>query len=356
MGDTSLQVVVPALGIVQGVEGLVQRAEPPKAVDGGGDEAAGAGDGMVATELPPHAAAKTLVLDVLRLQLGNGGGVVRDHLADCGVVAVRRDQGRIVDLLRARLREHLVVPDAVLPRAFAGASVGRARAGGVLKRAAVQWHAQHNLVVRDAASHVGLDGRVRTERRRRRVGGGRVDVGGVARGGAPGAGKVVGHQVPEVEVPIHLRHEQLAVVGRPGGHGDREEEAVSADPGSVRIELAARLFEEENEVLRLGVVLRIFPINVYGKSHQYCWHAVSTFPHTDAIEAEILQELNSAGGKSRATLRGGSGAGKVGGIGPAANREQRLELSVSLLEKVELLDAAISVGARRQRLAGLGMV
>ena len=77
-----------------------------------------------------------------------------------------------------------------------------------------------------------------------------------------------------------------------------------------------------------------------------CIHVVFACPsHTNAIEAEILQEPDGAGGKSRATMRGGGGPGKVGGIGPAANREQRLELSVPLLEKVELLNTAVGVGA-----------
>lgn len=44
--------------------------------------------------------------------------------------------------------------------------------------------------------------------------------------------------------------------------------------------------------------------------------------------------------------RGGSRGGEVGGVGPATDGEEDLELAVSLLEEEELLDAAVDIGPR----------
>lgn len=65
----------------------------------------------------------------------------------------------------------------------------------------------------------------------------------------------------------------------------------------------------------------------------------------DAVKAEVFEKGYRGAGKVLAAGGGGGGLGKVGGVGPAADGEEGLELAVFLLEEEELLDATVDVGA-----------
>lgn len=77
----------------------------------------------------------------------------------------------------------------------------------------------------------------------------------------------------------------------------------------------------------LGAVLRILPVNV------------------ETVETEVGDEINCCAGKGLAPVRRRGRLREVGGICPAANGEEGLEVPVPLLEEEELLDAAVHVCA-----------
>ena len=112
---------------------------------------------------------------------------------------------------------YLVIPDAVLPAACANAVEGRTRTIGVLERTAVQRHTHDDLVrghsMADVILHssIGAEGSclwplLRWE-----------NVGLVACNLVPRSGVIVGHQVPEVKVTVHLLERQVGEVCRSGG-------------------------------------------------------------------------------------------------------------------------------------------
>ena len=63
------------------------------------------------------------------------------------------------------------------------------------------------------------------------------------------------------------------------------------------------------------------------------------------VETEVLEDLDCAARKLGTTLGCRCGLRKVGGVGPAANRQQDLQLAVALFQEVELLCAAVDIGA-----------
>lgn len=71
----------------------------------------------------------------------------------------------------------------------------------------------------------------------------------------------------------------------------------------------------------------IFPVDVY------------------AVEPAVFDELDGCLGESLSSLGGAGHAGEAGGVGPTADGKKDLELTVVLLEEVELFDAAVAVGA-----------
>lgn len=132
-----------------------------------------------------------------------------------------------------------------------------------------------------------------------------------------------------IEVAIHHCEVHGVVIARPGGAGDREQETVgqSVGPGVV-VEGAADGGKEEDHVGGLGGGGGILPVDV------------------EAIETEVCEEGDAAGSESGAAGGGGCRGGEVGGVAPAADAEEGFEVAVVLLEEVELLGAAVEVGAR----------
>ena len=65
----------------------------------------------------------------------------------------------------------------------------------------------------------------------------------------------------------------------------------------------------------------------------------------DTIQAEVFQQLDTASGKGATARLCGCWGGEIAGVSPAANGKEQLQISISLLQQVELLDAAVDVVA-----------
>lgn len=259
--EVVLDVGVRAVGVADEVLCGVEGAGAALGVEGGGDEAAGVG--AVAGGLPEHGAAEALALEVGDLALDHVDVVVADELLGGGVVAVAGARGVVVRLRRARLGQHLVVPDALLPRALADARVRLADAVGGLEGAPVQRDAHDDLAGGHAAGDVGADGGFGGERGGYRVLAVGVQVRLVARSGVPRSGVVVGHQVEVIKKTGHFAKVELLVVGGAGGHGGSQEEMVAAGVlGRVRVEFRSDSLQKENHVAGLGIVGRVLPVDV----------------------------------------------------------------------------------------------
>lgn len=76
--------------------------------------------------------------------------------------------------------------------------------------------------------------------------------------------------------------------------------------------------------LRLGVILRVFPVDV------------------DTVETTVSQKLDSTAGKSFAAL-GSCYRTEIGRVRPSTNGEKYFEVPILFLEKVNLLDTAVSI-------------
>lgn len=100
----------------------------------------------VGTTLPPHASTQRIREDELGLSFGHERVIIRDHGLLVGVVRVRCVGRVVVQDLRARLRQHFVVPHPVLPAALTDGVEGLAWSGSVEECAAVQGHAEDHLV------------------------------------------------------------------------------------------------------------------------------------------------------------------------------------------------------------------
>jgi hypothetical protein len=67
--------------------------------------------------------------------------------------------------------------------------------------------------------------------------------------------------------------------------------------------------------------------------------------HTNSIKSKVLDKLHR-GSSEVGTASGGRGrVDEVLGISPSSNRKKGLQLSVALLEEVQLLDTAVNVGS-----------
>ena len=146
----------------------------------------------VAAQLPPHSSTKTLLLDILHLSLRHIERVVRNQRLRIAVVGVRSARFLIVVHLSAGMRQILVVPDAGLPRALADTLEGLSDAGRVGEGAAVERHAEDDLVRGYALANIYVDDGVRVERRACWARVGLVEVGLVAGGFVPATGVVIG--------------------------------------------------------------------------------------------------------------------------------------------------------------------
>lgn len=282
----------------------------------------------IARRLPEHAAAEPQALHVGHLVARDGRGIVRDELARAVVVAVDGLGDVVVHLDGPGLGQLVVVVGIgrVVVRGGGRGGEGRAEAGGVGKGAPVDGHAEDELVGRDAALDVVADGRVGGAVHQLRVG---VQVGEVAAGLGPGAGKVVGHEVDVVEDGAELGQLQLVVGGGAGGRGNGQLEAVAGGrAGGVGVELVAQRLQQEHHVGGLLGVLRVLPVEV------------------DAVEAPVADELD---GRPRKGEAGGVGGGhgrkrRVLRPGPAADGDEQLHVPVGLFEQEQLLDGAVDVG------------
>jgi len=187
----------------------------------------------------------------------------------------------------------------------------------------------------------------------------------------PRPGVVVRHQVYEVELRGDARERPFAVVLRAGGRRDREFEVRFL---VVVVAAAAATAPEEVVVVMVVVmvmvvvvvVVRLLPAAAGAERLGVC---VQRLPHllqqqhevlgllggggilpvdVDAVEAEVLDELDAALGEALAAGWGGGWRvevfGRVG-VRPAADGEEHFEVAVALLEQEELLDAAVDVGA-----------
>lgn len=67
--------------------------------------------------------------------------------------------------------------------------------------------------------------------------------------------------------------------------------------------------------------------------------------NVDAIETEIFDELHAAGCKACSAGFSARRCCEVGRVRPAADREEHFEIAVLLLQKIELLKAAVQVCA-----------
>lgn len=112
----------------------------------------------------------------------------------------------------AGLGEVLVVPDAVFPASRADAVEWLSGSVGVGEGAAIQRQAHDDLFGADAVRGVVGDGLLGVIWGCEWVGRGVVQVGELACLGAPAAGVVVRHQVPEVEILVHVGQVHLFVV------------------------------------------------------------------------------------------------------------------------------------------------
>lgn len=93
----------------------------------------------------------------------------------------------------------------------------------------------------------------------------------VAADGGEHARVVVGHEVPVIEVLIHHCEVHGVVVSRPGGAGDREQEAVGQSVGAgVVVEGAADAGKEEDHVCGLGGGGGILPVDVEAVEAEVC--------------------------------------------------------------------------------------
>ena len=117
------------------------------------------------------------------------------------------------------------------------------------------------------------------------------------------------------------------VVGRSSRTCNGQQEmVVEVVRRRVVVESLTDSLQKQNHISGLGVVGGVLPINI------------------DAIETQVLHKLNSAAGEHCAARGRRSGWSKVWRISPSTNTEQGLHLSVGLLEKVKLFDAAIHIG------------
>lgn len=76
--------------------------------------------------------------------------------------------------------------------------------------------------------------------------------------------------------------------------------------GTVGVQLTATLLKEEDEVLGFSGILGVFPVDV------------------DAVETQVLHELDGSTGKIGPSSSCRSWLGKVDGISPASNGEECL--------------------------------
>jgi hypothetical protein len=150
----------------------------------------------------------------------------------------------------------------------------------------------------------------------------------------PAAGIVVCHEIDEVDDFGDAAEGEVLVVGLACGSGDAQLEVWPLAHRGKRIGVCvhggADFLQEEDVLLALLGVLRVFPVDV------------------DAVEAHVLDQLDAAVGEGFASLGRGCWAVEMLGlmrISPPSNGKHNLEIPVSPLEQIELLEAAVQIGA-----------
>ena len=162
----------------------------------------------ITTTLPPHPPSHPHLPHKIRLALYHPLRIERDHhLLLCIVAPTRSTRSIPVTFfkhLRARLRQNLVVPDALLPASLTCALEMVSRPLGPRKRPPVHRHPQHDLLCSHTMPDIVLHRCLRAKRRRMQHILGRVQIRLVSRPLVPRAGIVVRHQVPEIQILVHL--------------------------------------------------------------------------------------------------------------------------------------------------------
>jgi hypothetical protein len=175
---------------------------------------------LVTRTLPPHTTSKTHLRNDLTLARNNLRRIITNHSALSGIIAPARDEIHVIVHRGTRLGKDFVVVHTCFPRSLADARVRRSRTISVGEGTAVQGHAEDDFVERNASGLIVAESLGGVERRGYRGRRGGVEVCLVAGSCVPGAGIVVGHEVPEVEVLIHGAEFHFVVVGGAGGGGD----------------------------------------------------------------------------------------------------------------------------------------
>jgi hypothetical protein len=133
----------------------------------------------------------------------------------------------------------------------------------------------------------------------------------------PGLAEVVGHEVDEVDRDLHLAHLGLGQEVREGPGGEREQVAPAAR-GSLRVEPGPQVGHERG-VAR--PVLRSMRVPVAGKAR--------VLPvDVEPVEVVAADELHGARDEAPPPFGRERRVGEAAGPGPAANRDQDLELRV----------------------------
>ena len=258
---SSPDVVILAIGIAQQIRRRINTSRTTKTIITVPDQTVLAS--LVAAGLPEHRPAKAELLKIVDLLPHHGGCVVGDEFLRGAVVAVGAAGRRIEHDCSSGLGESLVIPDAVLPGAGADTRVRCSDTAGLLEGASVDGHAENDLAPRDAGRNVVLDSLVNRKWSGVGVSGIGIEICQVAGEGAPRTGKVVSHEVERIDnVRNTLEIHHVIVVGSSRRGNGQEEVIARGMLSSVGIQLLAHGLEKQDEVLRLGRVGGVFPINV----------------------------------------------------------------------------------------------
>ena len=262
-------------------------------------------------------------------QLGLGGdglGVVvgeeaalAGEVGDLGLAVAELPVGRVGEV-GAR---HRVVGEGA--GGGKGAVEAVAAAAHPIVAVAVEGHAQHQLVRRDAAVQIGRHAVADTALV---VGGGagrRIEWGVEVGVAVPGAVEVVGHEEDVVHRVGHGGGLDVAEVPAPGGAGDGEL-VVPAVQAALPVQLLPDGLKEEGEVL-----LVLGPVDGAGGAA-----GDGVLPvQVDAVQAVGGQELRAAPGEGLPPGGGGGHIGEVGGVVPPAHRQHELQVRMLFPQRPE---------------------
>lgn len=250
-----LHVVVLGTRVVQVVLG---RVEATHGAVGSANERVSTS--LVSRNLPEHAAAKSLLLEVVDLGLDHVGSIKGNKSLGSSIVGVATLGGVIALNSSAGLGKSLVVPDTILPASITNTVEGLAETLSLGESAAVDGHTEDNLVGGNTTLNISIDSHISAERSGISVIGVRVQVGVVAGGVAPRAGVVVGHQVNVVKNLTDLLEVERSKVLRASRRSHGELEVVATGALAKVVQFSADSLEEKNHVASFSIVLGVLPV------------------------------------------------------------------------------------------------